>query len=1462
MGAAVLSGGVSGSTLTRRCGRGDGRMWIEVRGIDGVDAAARGRAVVDALRAQPGVANVSLNRPLSRVVVEIANDGASLDDLCSVLDDAEARCGAADSTRADSLPGDGLLLATRGAMVAVNAAGFAVAVAGRALRLPAAPIAVEAVSAIANYQPWLRRLLEERIGAGATDTALSVAGTAAHVVTLSPVKLSVDLTMQAFKAAECRAAARAWARYEPELARHADESETQRSPRPVPPPAGPIERHGKRVAWVQMIGVGLTGAVTRNVNMASSAALAAAPKAMRTAHEAFATTLGRGLADRHAVLALRPESLRRLDKVDALLIDPRVLCSDEMRVVRVRGARDGELLKAWTRAQELLDDGAAPGWHPIRAASDDASDGNVALEALIAPAPHPLASAAITQARDSGARLVSVDTELLGDLRPAFDDIRPVGDGGINDALADAVSELQREGHTVAVLSSFGAQALSGADVALGIRPNADSPPPWNADLMLDDLTGAWRVFHALPAARRAAQQGITISVGASALGALFMVPGVRRLRGPGPVTAGAVAGMVSGYLLARGAIHTPMPRPAPAYEWHAMSAEQVREVLTALRDPEQDTANLSAAAEPGRSGARLGAPVWEFAKAAVAELTGDPLTPVLALCSTATAVLGSPTDAVLVGTVLTGNAMLSTAQQLRAENRLNRLLAQQAPPARLVMATPDALRAYREVTVEQLRAGDVIEVRSDEVVPADARVIGAHDLEVDESSLTGESLSVQKQVDATPGAELAERRCMIYAGTTVVAGTAVAVVTAVGADTQTRRAAELASGDLPTVGLHHQLSQLMSRAFPFSAGGGVLVGALALLRAGGLRQALGSAIAVAVAAVPEGMPLMATLAQSASAQRLGESGALVRVPRAVEALGRVEVVCFDKTGTLSENRLRVAEVHPVAEHSRDDVLRCAAQAAPADDGNPHVHATDEAIIKAADAVAASGSRSEPDAHLPFRSGRAFSASVTGTQLTVKGAPEVVLAACRDVGADVDDAVATLTTGGLRVIAVAQRRLSAQQARSVRKDPDRLTALCGTGLTLTGFLGLSDTPRPQAPRLLADLAARGVAIRLITGDHPVTATAIARELGVRVSADQVITGAEWNALSREDQRRAVSERVIFARMSPENKVQVVQTLERAGRVCAMVGDGANDAAAIRAASVGVGVVARGSDSAHTTADLVLTDGRIETLVDAIDEGRRLWRGVQAAVAGLLGGNAGEVIFSVIGTALTGTSPLNTRQLLLINMLTDALPATAVAVSTPAGPVQRVGRGIDEPALRRTVVARGALTATAATAAWVMASVTGLPQRASTVALISLVAVELGQTVVDSHAPLVLVTAAGSFAAFTAMITTPGISQLLGCTPVGPLGWAQGLSTAAAAVLAVAATNRLRSGRRDAESPLMDEGPAPHEQPPGSAEKPPQHRSPRAPHTAILMAPAKAARALRLVDQHQHRVPAETLSDRT
>jgi cation-transporting ATPase I len=1422
-GARVLSGDISPETLSRRCWRGESRAWIEVRGLDGVGNGELGRVVLDAVRAHPSVTSAGLNYPLSRVVVGIDTQHTSLRDLCRIVDGAEKRChrkqDAKNSTASPaSLPGDGVVLATRAVTVAANATGLGLALAGRALRWPRLPLSVLAGVQVANYQPHLRRLLEDRIGVAATDTMMTLAVAAAETVTQSPASLSVGLLLQSLRAAESRAEARAWTQHEPELARHADQPLDPSSSRPNPPRARAVERYASRFALIQALSAGVVGASTRSLNMAATAALVTTPKATRTTPEAFAAGLGQGLTDQHGILPLRPDALRRLDRIDAIVIDPRVLYTDNLRVAQIRGADENELSAAWNRAQLVLEkNGLRPGWHPVPGISASGPDGEV--EALFRPALDPLASAVVAEAHRTGLDLVSVDVDALGELRPAFDDIKPLANGSIDNVLARAVADLQKAGRTVAVLSSAGAQAISSADVALGMMPKpGGGPPPWYADVLLPDLAGAWRVLHALPAAKAARRRGIEISSGATALGALLMLPGVRGL-GPGPVTTGAAAGLLSGYLLARKVVGAPAPRPASIHEWHAMSVEQVRKILPSpdadIRGEPQHSALAARALAGGLHTAKRGAQltdrprhaIWQLLTAVRAELS-DPLTPILALGSAASAVLGSPVDAVMVGSVLTGNAILAASQRLRAEGRLNRLLAQQIPPARKVSTGPDGLPVYTDVIAGQLRPGDVIEVRTHEVVPADARLIEEVDLEVDESALTGESLSVIKQVEATPGADLAERRCMLFAGTTIVAGTAVAVVTAVGAETQERRAAELVSGEPSNVGLQHQLSQLTNQAFPISMAGGALVTGLGLVRSQGLRQAVASGIAVTVAAVPEGMPLVATLAQQASARRLTHFGALVRIPRSVEALGRIDVVCFDKTGTLSENRLRVARVHPAPGNSSEEVLRCAAHATPAASGGPQIHATDVAIVEAAaSSLNGSAPGTESDAHLPFRSGRSFSASVSGTELTVKGAPEVVLAACTDGGSSMEGTVSQLAGGGLRVIAVAQRRLSPRQAESVLDDPDDIAEFCHDGLSLVGFLGLSDTPRAQAAGLIADLREHELDVRLITGDHPITAAAIAQELGLPVSTDQIISGADWDALSRKDQERAVAERVIFARMTPENKVQIVQTLERSGRICAMVGDGSNDAAAIRAATVGIGVVSHGSDPARVAADMVLIDGRIESLLPSIQEGRQLWQRVQAAVSVLLGGNAGEVAFAIIGSALTGISPLNTRQLLLVNMLTDALPAAALAVSRPSDPTNSDARGPDQRALWRAVGIRGATTAAAATGAWTMASFTGLPRRASTVALVALVSAQLGQTLLDSHAWLVVLTALGSLAVMGTLISIPVVSQLLGCTPLGPLGWGQALGAAAAATAAVAVLNRVLTDP-DKSAPSAPQPPEP------------------------------------------------------
>lgn len=1385
-----------GGPAARRCWRGPDRCWIEVRGLQGDDGKRVETAVLRELRGQPGVRRARLNRPLSRVIVDIDTDAdpESIDlvRLCDVV--AEAEQGAAtrsEPPRPNDLPGDGILLALKGITAAASGIGIGVAVAGRTLMLPKVPAGLMAAVSAVDYQPKVRAVLEARLGVPGADAVLSLGAATVYALTQAPAAVTVEFVRHLAQLAETAAAADAWEALEPDLAPQAECRTVAPEPqRPCALPDGVVERYAERCGRAQAMAAASVGALTRDPGAAATAAVVTAPKAARNSREAFASTLGRGLADRRDLVQLRPDALRLLDRVDAVVVDPRALATDELRVGRFRDVAQADRAEVWQWAQGRLEAGElSAGWHRVAPAFGGAArNGRARGQVLVYRRHDPRAHGVLAEIRRAGAQAVSLNLDQLGDLRSSFDDLHEAdSDTDIDTALVGAVGSLQRDGRTVAVLSVDAPRALGAADLAIGLLGRGAIP--WQADVLAVDLAAVWRVFHAIPGARRASERGVELSAGGTLLGALLMVPGVRG-RGPGPVTAGAAAGLVNGFWLARSALLDAEPKAAAVEDWHAMTPEQVRNRLAEVHAAEEDSQRV----QPGERQWRQAVPrpLTELVTALRSELS-DPLTPVLAVGSAASAMLGSPVDAVLVGSVLTGNALLAATQQVRAERLLSRLLAVQDPPARRLVTGGDRNgdAGYDSVAATRLRPGDIIEVRPGEVVPADARIIEAVDAEADEAALTGESLPVPKQIAAAPGAELAERHCMLYATTTLVTGTVVAVVTEVGAATQARRAADIGHGAGPAVGLQAQLRELTNRALPFSMAGGALVSGLGLLRRLPLRSAVASGVAVAVAAVPEGLPLVATLAQQASARRLTRTGALVRSPRSVEALGRVDVVCFDKTGTLSENRLRVSQVRTVGgDFSEQQVLDCAARATPPKNGDHYEHATDAAVAEAATAPQALDDGTAT--YLPFRSGRKFSGALVGEELSIKGAPEVVLSACADLDPAVARTVEEMARDGLRVLAVARRTLTANQAERGRSDTDRLAALCTRRLQFLGLVGLSDTPRAESAQVLKSLQDNKIGVRLITGDHPVTAKAIAAELGLSIADEQVISGEDWVAMPRRSQEAAVRDRRVFARMSPEHKVQVVQTLERIGMVCAMVGDGANDAAAIRAATVGIGVAARGSDPARSSADVLLLDGRIGSLTDALDEGRQLWRRVQAAVAVLLGGNAGEVVFSIVGSALTGRSPLNTRQLLLVNMMTDALPAAALAVSPTTHAVGAAGHGPDQTELWRTVAIRGAATAGAATGAWLTAGFTLAPRRASTAALVALVSTQLAQTLIDSHGPLVIATAAGSLVTLGAAISTPGVSQLLGCTPLDPLGWAQALSAAGVATGVAAVAPRLVS----------------------------------------------------------------------
>jgi cation-transporting ATPase I len=564
--------------------------------------------------------------------------------------------------------------------------------------------------------------------------------------------------------------------------------------------------------------------------------------------------------------------------------------------------------------------------------------------------------------------------------------------------------------------------------------------------------------------------------------------------------------------------------------------------------------------------------------------------------------------------------------------------------------------------------------------------------------------------------------------------------------------------------------------------------------------------VSVAVAAVPEGLPLVATVAQAGAARRLSRQGVLVRSSRTLEALGRIDTVCFDKTGTLTTGRLAVTLVRAGGKDLDPDdpaarrTLTVAARACPAVDEEEIEsvpHATDRAVLEAANGAVQDewDLRSESS----FEASRGYSASLGDsngtTELAVKGAPEAVLALCTSVVDDdggeprrledrgrrsAEEAVHQLADRGLRLLAVAERT-SGLPDRS--DDLDSLVE----DLTLVGFVGIADSPRESAGEAVQRMVDAGIRPVMVTGDHPDTARAIAGEVGL--PTDNVTTGAELEGMTEEERVERASETTIFARVSPEQKVRIVEALRGAGRVVAMTGDGTNDAAAIRLADVGIGVGAARSTSARSSADLVLADPDLPRIHDALVEGRQMWHRMREAVSILVGGNAGEVGFMILGTAAGGRAPINIRQMLVVNLLTDMFPALAVALAPSHNPEEAaapVGSTLGTP-LARTVVIRGTTTALGATVAWTLGRYTGRGRRADTMGLAALVGTQLGQTLlIGWRSPLVVFTTLASVGVLFAVVETPGVSRLFGCTPIGPFAWtlvvgASAIGTGAAAL---------------------------------------------------------------------------------
>nr|WP_308283435.1 HAD-IC family P-type ATPase [Pseudonocardia nigra] len=695
--------------------------------------------------------------------------------------------------------------------------------------------------------------------------------------------------------------------------------------------------------------------------------------------------------------------------------------------------------------------------------------------------------------------------------------------------------------------------------------------------------------------------------------------------------------------------------------------------------------------------------------------------------------------------------------------------------------------------------AGDVVELVAGDVVPADCRLLAAPELEVDESSLTGESVLAVKSTEPTAAPGLGDRHSMLYEGTVVVTGRAVAVVVATGNRTESGRTAQASEGTAPPTGVQTRLRVLAKSTVRFSIGAGLGLLAVDLTRGQGVAHALGRAVNLAVASVPEGLPFVATVAELAAARRLATRGVLTRNPSTIEALGRVDMVCFDKTGTLTEGRISVAVVSDGAESRPVDaltpplrqVLAAAALASPWQSPEHEVaHQTDRAVLQEARRLGVSPEQGDGTvaalAERPFESGRGYHATLSRSGgehlLSVKGAPEVVLPRCtlsRQTRRAVDAEVERLAQQGHRVLVVAERPV-----------PDALDIPDARvhDLEYRGLLALADRVRPTAARAVTTLNAAGVQVMMITGDHPGTARAIADELGL-LGDRRVVVGAELDGLNDEELAALASQTGMFARVSPAQKAHIVRALQQAGRVVAVTGDGTNDAPAIRIADVGIALGSRATPAARQAADVVITENLIETIIDAVIEGRAMWTSVRDALSILLGGNLGEIGYALLTGLLSGEETLNARQLLLVNLLTDVLPAMAVAVRPPpdVSPDQLLASGPEAAlgaALTRDIYLRAVATAAAAAAAWLLARPTGTPGQASTTGLVALVGAQHGQTLaVRGRTPLVAVAALGSLLLLAVAVQVPGISRIVGCRPLLPHQWGIALT---AAILATAA----------------------------------------------------------------------------
>ena len=671
-------------------------------------------------------------------------------------------------------------------------------------------------------------------------------------------------------------------------------------------------------------------------------------------------------------------------------------------------------------------------------------------------------------------------------------------------------------------------------------------------------------------------------------------------------------------------------------------------------------------------------------------------------------AVLREIVDASVIATIVILNAALGFHQEYRAEQALAALREMSAPTARVIRDGSE-----RIIEARGLVPGDIVVIEAGDKLSADMRLAEAFSLTVNESALTGESHAVTKTpaLSTKAAQSLAEQRNMLFTGTTVTSGHGRGLVVATGANTEFGKIAEMISAPEPLTSLQKQLASVGKILAGLVLAICVLVFLLGLLlhRLPPAELFL-VAVSLAVAAIPEGLPAAVTVALSVAVQNMAKSNAIVRKLHAVETLGSTTVICTDKTGTLTENKMTVARIltktgefsidkinsSPTASQTLVGALLCNDARFGADGplGDPTEVAILECATTAGIDVAALRTSRPRVGEAPFDAAlkSMTTAHQNGERVVVftKGAPEVIIARCNayqtDVGpqallAESIDYFVSLAenaaSGGFRTLAVAYRDLEA----TLPLDELALSE----GLILLGLLALHDPPRAEAAAAVASCQSAGIKVMMVTGDHPLTARAVAAAVGI--PSQRLLTGAELGLLSDEELLGAIREVSVYARTNPADKQRLVAALQADGEVVAMTGDGVNDAPALRYADIGVAMGQVGTDVAKEAADMVLADDNFATIVKAVREGRHVFENLSKFILFLLSCNLSEV--AVLFTAMLVPwlpIPLLPVHILWINLITDGMPALALGVDPPApGLMTRKPRAKNERILSQGVL---------------------------------------------------------------------------------------------------------------------------------------------------------------------------------